>query len=93
MIREITLKDFPEGSKEGLTYTGTNGYTGKLVPWVGYRGPQVALWIFGPDGKLTLHTANTPARTMDDLKEHVEGIEEFLDSLNRIKEDTTDDDI
>ena len=95
MIREATLKDFVAVLKqemEGFSYKGTNGYTGILVPWrVGLNERQVALYIFGPDGKLVLHTGNTPARTMDDLKEQVELIEYFLDMFGNIDEEVDDD--
>lgn len=90
MIREATLEDFVavlKGEMEGFSYKGVNGYTGFLVPWrVGLNERHVAFYIFGPDGKLILYTGNTQLRTMEDLKEHVEGIEDFLDMLQQTKE-------
>lgn len=77
---------------EIIAYQSENGYSGRLVPWL-YDGEWVyALNIYDPWGDKVLHAGMATARTLEELKENVDGFPAFMDVLNGIKEDDDDSD-
>lgn len=59
---------------ENITYRSDNGYSGVLYG-------KSSMKIYGPDGKEVLHTYFRAVNTLQELKEIVDTMPEFLEKL------------
>ena len=70
------MKVYVDGKKE-LTYKSDNGYEGVLYG-------ESSMRIFSPDGKEVMHTYFRAANTLEELKEIVDTMPEFMESLDNM---------
>ena len=73
------MRTFISGDHE-FKYVSDNGYSGCMYGISSMR-------ICGPDGKEVFHTHFRAANTVEELREIVDTMPEFLESLNRMMKD------
>ena len=68
-----------------IRYTSANGYTGVMYG-------KSSLSVYGPDGKEVLHTGDRNGNTMEELKQVVEVMPEYVRMCNELIHDRDGED-
>jgi len=71
------MKVYISVDRKGIEYTSDNGYRGVLCG-------ESTMIIYDPGGKEVVHTYFRAANTLEELREIVDTMPEFMESLNRM---------
>lgn len=74
------MRVYISGDRKEIEYTSDNGYRGRMYGISSMR-------ICDPDGKEVFHTHFRAANTLEELREIVDTMPEFLETLNRMMKD------